>query len=66
MDSRDIEKVKDLMKQLGISLVETGENGYCESNVIHIPLISSEAMFLLYCMMEGWQPRRRYKRILLG
>lgn len=37
-----------------------------EEEEIVIPIISAEAMFLLYCMMEGWQPRRRYKRILLG
>lgn len=30
-----------------------------------IPLISMEALYLLYSMMEGWQARRRYKRILI-
>ena len=30
-----------------------------------VPLISMEALYLLYSMMEGWQPRRRYKRILI-
>ena len=30
-----------------------------------IPLISMEALYLLYSMMEGWQPRRRYKRVLI-
>lgn len=30
-----------------------------------IPLITMEALYLLYSMMEGWQPRRRYKRILI-
>lgn len=30
-----------------------------------IPLIPVEALYILYAMMEGWQPRRRYKRILI-
>lgn len=30
-----------------------------------IPLISMEALYILYSMMEGWQPRRRYKRRLI-
>ena len=30
-----------------------------------IPLISMEALYILYAMMEGWQSRRRYKRILI-
>lgn len=30
-----------------------------------IPLISMEALYILYSMMEGWQPRRRYKRVLI-
>lgn len=30
-----------------------------------IPLISLEALYLLYAMMEGWQARRRYKRALI-
>ena len=30
-----------------------------------IPLISAEASFLLYAMMEGWQRRRKFKRDLL-
>lgn len=111
VDEKDIPKVEKVMKRLEANLVETGGNGYCESNVyqhyqlgrvdvdilsgfrlvtfnteylyeynhietevceiyeeekIVIPLISAEAMYLLYCMMEGWQPRRRYKRFLIG
>ena len=31
----------------------------------NIPLISMEALYLLYSMMEGWQARRRYKRVLI-
>lgn len=31
-----------------------------------IPLIPVEALYLLYAMMEGWQLKRRYKRVLLG
>ena len=30
-----------------------------------IPLIPLEALYLLYAMMEGWQPKRRYKRKLI-
>ena len=30
-----------------------------------IPLIPLEALYVLYYMMEGWQPRRRYKRKLI-
>lgn len=37
-----------------------------EEEKIIIPIISAEAMFLLYAMMEEWQPRRRYKRVLIG
>lgn len=37
-----------------------------EEEEIKIPLISAEALFMLYCMMEGWQLRRRYKRVLIG
>lgn len=35
-------------------------------NNIHIPLISVEALYVLYCMMEGWQTKRRYKRLLMS
>lgn len=30
-----------------------------------IPLISLEAMYILYYMMEGWQPKRKFKRRLI-
>lgn len=30
-----------------------------------IPLIPLETLYVLYYMMEGWQPRRRYKRKLI-
>ena len=41
-----------------------------EIDYIHIednslPMISMEALYILYSMMEGWQARRRYKRILI-
>ncbi len=107
VNSKDISTVKEIMEQNGAILVETGGNGFCESetylhyqfgrvdidiiagfqlitfgtNFIYhfckeeleyvnvetrkIPLISMEAMYLLYSMMEGWQPKRRYKRILI-
>ena len=32
---------------------------------IYIPLISMEAMYILYFMMEGWQPKRQFKRKLI-
>ena len=98
------------MEKLGGKLLETGGNGFCESenyfhyqvgrvdvdvisgfrvrtfeteflyrydgkeietctiyeeNKITIPMIPMEALYILYCMMEGWQARRRYKRILI-
>ena len=31
----------------------------------NVPLISMEALYILYSMMEGWQPKRRYKRRLI-
>lgn len=33
---------------------------------ITVPLISLEAMFILYFMMEGWQPKRKFKRMLIA
>ena len=36
-----------------------------EENKITIPMIPMEAQYLLYSMMEGWQLRRRFKRILI-
>lgn len=38
---------------------------YIEIEHVKIPLVSMEAMYILYSMMEGWQPKRRYKRILI-
>lgn len=32
---------------------------------IKVPMISMEALYVLYYMMEGWQPRRRFKRVLI-
>lgn len=111
VDVECIQAVKSIMNSLGATLVATGGNGFCESNVylhyqlgrvdidiisgfrvltfgtqmlydfnpdeveyLHIyeeeeliiPLISLEALYLLYCMMEGWQPKRRYKRMLIS
>lgn len=31
-----------------------------------VPLISLEAMYVLYFMMEGWQPKRKFKRMLIS
>lgn len=95
------------MAKHNAKLVETGGNGFCESDVyMHyqldrvdvdilggfklltygtsyqynfsstelnyididgykVPLIPAEAQYLLYSMMEGWQAKRRYKRLLL-
>ncbi len=36
-----------------------------EEEIISIPLISLEALYLLYSMMEGWQPKRRFKRLII-
>lgn len=107
IDSRDAEEVKNIMAKHNAKLVETGGNGFCESDVyMHyqldrvdvdilggfklltygtsyqynfsstelnyididgykVPLIPAEAQYLLYSMMEGWQAKRRYKRLLL-
>ena len=32
---------------------------------IEIPLLALEVMYILYYMMEGWQPKRRFKRQLI-
>lgn len=32
---------------------------------IDVPLITLEALYILYGMMEGWQPKRRFKRLLI-
>ena len=32
---------------------------------LEIPLISLEAMYVLYYMMEGWQKKRQFKRMLI-
>lgn len=40
-----------------IDIVETME--------ISIPMIALEAMYILYYMMEGWQPKRKFKRLLI-
>lgn len=108
ISQQDIPKVKEFMNHLSADLLETGGNGYCESDVyLHyridnlcdidiisgfrlvtfgtsfhyefssdeiervdleyfsINLISLEALFILYAMMEGWQPRRKFKRIFI-
>lgn len=41
---------------------------YCsiyEESKVAIPLIATEALYALYFMMEGWQAKRRYKRMLI-
>ena len=43
-----------------IETVETYEEG-----MLPIPLIPLEELFLLYGMMEGWQPKRKFKRVLI-
>lgn len=41
------------------------EIDWMEFEGISVPLISLEAMYILYYMMEGWQPKRRFKRRLI-
>lgn len=41
------------------------ELDYVKIDGIKVPLISIEALYILYYMMEGWQKKRRYKRILI-
>ncbi len=110
VDISDINKVSKIMNSLNATLVATGGNGFCESDIymhyqlgrvdvdiiagfrvktfeteyvyqyspkeieyckiyeetqIVIPLITVEALYVLYCMMEGWQAKRRFKRMLL-
>ena len=36
-----------------------------EEEKIHIPMVPLEALYVLYAMMEGWQPKRRYKRMII-
>lgn len=107
IDESDIDKVTKIMEQKGAILIETGGNGYCESDIyMHyqfdrvnvdilagfrintystsyrylfnekeldcieidnktIKLTSMEAQYILYYMMEGWQAKRRFKRVLI-
>lgn len=41
------------------------EIDWMEFEGLRVPLISLEAMYILYYMMEGWQPKRRFKRRLI-
>ena len=41
------------------------EIDWIEFEGLTVPLISLEAMYILYYMMEGWQPKRRFKRRLI-
>lgn len=103
----DIKRIADIMESIGAKLVETGGNGFCESDAychfqlgrvdidvisgfrmntfgttyryqycssecdtvdvqnLKVPLVPLEAMYVLYYMMEGWQPKRRFKRQLI-
>lgn len=36
-----------------------------EDETINVPLITLEALYILYGMMEGWQPKRKFKRLLI-
>lgn len=38
---------------------------FVEVGSLIVPLIPIEALYLLYAMMEGWQAKRRYKRLLI-
>lgn len=107
VDLGSIPKIRDIMNDIGAKLIDSGGNGYCESDMylhyqigrvdvdcisgfrvmtfgtsyyyefnkdeiddieiedVSVPLISLEAMYVLYFMMEGWQPRRQFKRKLI-
>lgn len=39
---------------------------YMEIDGNRVPVVALEAQFLLYAMMEGWQLKRRFKRVLIG
>ena len=107
VEIKDVEKIEKTMQNLGAELVETGGNGFCESDVymhyqlgrvdidvisgfrmntfgttyryqfcesevdivevqkVKVPLLPLEAMYVLYYMMEGWQPKRRFKRQII-
>ena len=39
---------------------------YVKVSTFNIPLIPIEALYILYFMMEGWQSKRRYKRLLIS
>ena len=58
--------------------VETfGESFYCRitADIVEmsdcaylpfvLPIIKLEPLYILYCMMEGWQHKRKYKRMLI-
>ena len=104
VDRDSVETIKKIMENIDAKLVDTGGNGYCESDVYlhyvigrvdvdvisnfrvktygteyvyrynaneldrslqNMPLIPAEALYVLYAMMEGWQPKRRFKRLAL-
>lgn len=44
---------------------DESEVDYMEFSGIRVPLICLEAMYVLYYMMEGWQPKRKFKRKLI-
>ena len=41
------------------------ELNYVRIDSAKVPLVPAEAQYLLYSMMEGWQAKRRYKRLLI-
>lgn len=48
--------------------INPSEIEYCiiyEEHPISIPLLPLECLYGIYYMMEGWQSRRRFKRILI-
>ncbi|MBQ2835380.1 MAG: hypothetical protein IJE68_00895 [Clostridia bacterium] len=44
---------------------DENEIDWMEFEGLRVPLISLEAMYILYFMMEGWQPKRKFKRRLI-
>lgn len=107
VDIKDVDKIMSIMASFDAVLIETGGNGFCESDaychyqlgrvdidviagfrmntfgttyryqfcesendtvnvqIIQVPLLPLEAMYVLYYMMEGWQPKRRFKRQII-
>lgn len=65
----------DVISEFGIQTFGTGYKYHFEAEKIEnlkvcndfiVPAIPLEAQFVLYLMMTGWQPQRRFKKELIG